>query len=213
MYQVRMSVVCALGLVLAASGGATWADEYRLSLDPLEAAARARLRPVAMTSAQTQPAGEAGAQGAGAAGGAAGNPSPAQALPPVTVPGENTMAPGLLRYLPDKRELEAAPYRRTLFTGLVKDKSLYGKVWFPEPLSNPGMDLEYSDGGFSWFTQQKKNHYLNVATVSYERSVNALTLEIELPYQWSTETDGGETTKEDGFSKVELGGGIRCSSM
>src|SRR6476659_4139589 len=61
-------------------------------------------------------------------------------------------APSFLHTLPDQKELDEGPNRKTLFTGPLNDRSAYGKAWFPEPLSNAEMDLEYREA------QIKYNH-------------------------------------------------------
>src|SRR5262245_50100301 len=100
-----------LAAAVLAIGSSAWAENRPLTLDPFAAVSgqsqRAEVllatpstsgRSVLYLDAQTAPA------------------SGSQTLPPVNVSGQGQANPGNLHLLPDTRELEAAPYRQTLFS-------------------------------------------------------------------------------------------------
>src|SRR5437763_1949158 len=72
-------------------------------------------------------------------------------------------------YLPDRREVEAARGRQTLF-GPVDPRSRYGLAWFPETLRASEMDLEYSELRLDYFHAEKSGHYQDETKAEIEHA-------------------------------------------
>jgi hypothetical protein len=113
-------------------------------------------------------------------------------------------APSNLKYMPDQRELAEAPNRYTLFTGQIKEKSAYGKAWFPEPLSNAEMDLEFQEMQVRYQHNERTGHRFDEAKLEVEQAFGALTLEVEIPWQKEI-VHQDEDEHNEGISRVELG--------
>jgi hypothetical protein len=115
--------------------------------------------------------------------------------------------PSFIPQLPDQREIEAQKTRSALFTGPLKDGSLFGLAWFPETLRAPEMDLEYSEARLDWFHSEKSGRQFDEIKGEIEQAFGALTLEVELPYQIDKHRamEDEPAGRDEGFSRIEFG--------
>ena len=70
---------------------------------------------------------------------------------------------------------------------LLDHRSIYGKGVFPEPFLVDDSDLETNELRFDWLHQQGKGKIYDKARVEFEKGFGLLTLELEAPYESTTQ--------------------------
>jgi hypothetical protein len=94
--------------------------------------------------------------------------------------------------------------------GLLDDRSIYGKNWFPEPLSADESDVD-NEVAFSEFHGEQKHAQTDQAFAEVEKSFGLLTLEIGGGYEsdrarvFNPDSNTYESDNEKGFTNIELG--------
>jgi hypothetical protein len=103
----------------------------------------------------------------------------------------------------------AASTRYGLF-GLLDHRSKYGHFWFPEPLTLGETDVD-NEVRFDWVHTKGNGHVTNELTVELEKSFGLTTFELEIPYEWDTETITDEITGNTSRSHTRGVGNIELS--
>ena len=111
----------------------------------------------------------------------------------------------------DQQGSDAASLSRYGFFSGLDHRSQYGLGSFPEPFIVDDSDLETNELRFDWLHQEKAGKVADGARVELEKGIGALTLELEVHYDRSTDrifeplTQRNRIDRGEGISNINIG--------
>ncbi len=87
--------------------------------------------------------------------------------------------------------------------GWLDHRSAYGQGAFPEPFLVDDVDLETNEARLDWLHTNAKNQRSDQVKAEVEKGFGLLTVELEVPYERTTDTSVGDTT--EGMGNIDVG--------
>ena len=87
--------------------------------------------------------------------------------------------------------------------GLLDNRSQYGKGVFPEPFIVDDTDREANEFRLDWTHRNGNGHNANLMRAEFEKGLGAVTLELEVPYEYDTSNAYDPSVGQTAHSRVQ----------